>query len=305
MDSKLNKGDKQILSLIALYRILTVSQLAALTQRSRQVVRRRLRYLSDEGFIINRMRGYGRSSGRPEEIIFLAEKAASILKDEGLFSEIVPLISPKNIDAIAVDHDMLINWFYIHLIQVENSIPDLIVNPHAPGFVMKNNENHGFFDPRIRIESEDDLIEFIPDGIFTIWHKGMQKGLLFFLEVDMDTEPVASMARNSKDIRQKILNYQSIFRNGYYKHFEEIFHFRFNGFRLLFLTNSPARSAALSHLVQEMPPSDFIWLTNQEKMFSDGLSAEIWARGGKTDQPPQSIIGSNLATTIPALACVK
>ena len=294
MDSKLNKGDKQILYFIALYRILTVSQLAALTQRSRQVIRRRLRHLSGENLIINRIRGYGRSSGRPEEIILLAEKSAGILKDEGL-SESIPLISPKNIDAIAVDHDLLINWFYIHLIQVENSIPDLTIKPWSPGFLMNNQGSHVFFDSRIRVESDDDSIEFIPDGIFTIWHKGLEKGLLFFLEVDMDTEPVASLDRNPKDVRQKILNYQAIFRNGYYKRFEKIFQLKLNGFRLLFLTNSPARSASLSRLVQEMPPSDFIWLTNQEKMFSDGLSDEIWARGGKTDRPPQPIIGSDLA----------
>lgn len=305
MDSRLNKGDKQILSLIALYRVLTVSQLAALTQRSRQVIRRRLRYLSDEGFIINMMRGYGRSSGRPEEIIFLAEKAASILKDEGLFAESIPLISPKNIDAIAVDHDLIINWFYIHLIQLEKSIPDLTIKPYSPGFLMNNRGNHAFFDSRIRIDSESDFIEFIPDGIFTIWHKELKKALLFFLEVDMDTEPLASPDRSCKDIRQKVLNYQMIFRNDQYKHFEKIFHFKFNGFRLLFLTNSPARSVSLSRLVQEMPPSDFIWLTSQEKMFSNSLSAEIWARGGKTDRPFQSIIGSNLASQTPIVQHIK
>ena len=130
---------------------------------------------------------------------------------------------------------------------MKKSIPDLTINPHAPGFLMKNQGNYGFFDPRIRIESEDDFIKSIPDGIFTIWHKGLEKGLLFFLEVDMDTESVASQ---------------------------------------ISLTLSPC----------PIPPSDFIWLTNQEQMFSDGLSAEIWVRGGKTDRPLQSIIGSDMAT---------
>ena len=305
MDSRFTKGDKEILSLIALYRILTVSQLAALSQRSRQVIRRRLRFFSGQDLIITRIRGFGRGSGRPEEIIFLAEKAASILKNEGFFSESISLILPQNIDSIAVDHDLLINWFYIHLIQMEKSVPDLTISPHAPGFLMKNQGEYGFFDPRIRIEPEDDLIEFIPDGIFTILHKGFGKGLLFFLEVDMDTESIASLDRNPNDVRQKILNYQAIFRNSHYKRFEKIFGLKFNGFRLLFLTNSPARSASLSRLVQEMPPSDFIWLANQEKMFSDGLSAEIWARGGKMDRSPQSILGSDRATQTPVIDSIK
>lgn len=299
MDSKLNKGDRKILSLVALYRILTVSQLAALTQRSRQVIRRRLRYLYVEGFIMTSNRGYGRISGRPEKIIFLTDKSAGILKKKGLFPENIPLVSPKNINAIPVDHDLLINWFYIHLTQVENLIPDLGIKPWSPGFIMNSQGSYGFFDLRIRIESDDDFTEFIPDGVFAIWHKRLQKGLLFFLEVDMDTEPVASMNRNHNDIRQKILNYQAIFRNGYYKQFENLFRYKFNGFRLLFLANSSTRSTSLSRLAREMPPSDFIWFVNQEKMFSDGLSAKIWVRGGKTEGSPQSIIGSNMATMAP------
>jgi len=40
-------------------------------------------------------------------------------------------------------------------------------------------------------------------------------------------------------------------------------------------------------------------------MFSDGISAEIWDRGGKTDHPPESIIGSNLATQSPIRGIIK
>jgi len=209
------------------------------------------------------------------------------------------------IHAIAVDHELLINWFYIHLIQVEKSIPELSINPHAPGFLINKKDSYGLLDPRIRIESDDDFIEFIPDGIFTIWHKGMRKSLLFFLEVDMDTEPMASLDRSPKDIRQKIINYHAIFRNGYYKRFEKIFACKFNGFRLLFMTNTPARSTSISRLVREMPPSDFIWLTNQEEMFSHGLASEIWVRGGEGNRPPQSIIGPNLATKTSIMDNIK
>ena len=123
--------------------------------------------------------------------------------------------------------------------------------------------------------------------------------------VEMGSVSISNRVRNSKDVRQKILNYQALFRSGDYKSFEDIFKAKFNGFRLLFLVNSAARLASLSRLVEEMPPSDFIWLTNQEKMFSDGISAEIWVRGGKIDRPPQSIIGPNLATQSPVLESIK
>ena len=53
-------------------------------------------------------------------------------------------------------------------------------------------------------------------------------------------------------------------------------------------------------LVREMWPSDFIWLTDQERMFSHGLSAEIWVRGGRQDAPPESILGSHMACKTPS-----
>lgn len=50
----------------------------------------------------------------------------------------------------------------------------------------------------------------------------------------MGTESIASMDRNPKDIRQKILNYQTLFRTCSYKRFETIFNASLNGFRLRF-----------------------------------------------------------------------
>ena len=52
----------------------------------------------------------------------------------------------------------------------------------------------------------------IPDGVFTISHQ--EKTLLFFLEVDMGTETLASTKQGTGDVRQKIINYQSLFYNG-------------------------------------------------------------------------------------------
>jgi len=40
-----------------------------------------------------------------------------------------------------------------------------------------------------------------------------------------------------------------------------------------------------------MPPSDYIWLTTADRMFEDGIGAEIWARGGRLDASPHSILG--------------
>ena len=56
MNLKLNKGDKEILSLIAGYKVITVNQLTALTGRSRQGVRRCIRSFIREDLIVTRIR---------------------------------------------------------------------------------------------------------------------------------------------------------------------------------------------------------------------------------------------------------
>jgi len=46
---------------------------------------------------------------------------------------------------------------------------------------------------------------------------------------------------------------------------------------------------------------DFIWATDQDKMFSHGVSAEIWVRGCRHHKPSESILGPKLAFNAPVL----
>jgi hypothetical protein len=71
------------------------------------------------------------------------------------------------------------------------------------------------------------------------------------------------------------------------------------------MVNSPARHKSLCRLVQEMPPSDFIWLADQDSMFSNGLSGNIWSRGGKDNNSTQSILGRNLAGNTTVMDTIK
>lgn len=276
-----NKKDLKLLASIAEHGFLTVKQLSALSQRSRQVVNRRKRVLEKEGLLVTAMPGCSPSRGRPEDLIFLTEKGIALLQDKKMLSSNAAPTTAKATNPLFRDHDLLVNWFRIHLVHIERTIPQLSVHYIDPGSASENNLKKS--------------AEFIPDGVFSITHKENRKTLLFFLEVDMGTET----KRN--EVRQKILNYQASFRSGQYKQYQEVFGSELNGFRLLFLTNTAARLASLSRLVQEIPHSDFIWLTDQEEMFSHGSAAEIWARGGRNDQPPQSILGPKLACETPIL----
>lgn len=100
---------------------------------------------------------------------------------------------------------------------------------------------------------------FTPDGVFATTDTIEGKTLLFFLEVDCGTETLSSPQRDMKDLRQKILNYQWYFQSLKYKRYERIFKTSsLHGFRLLFLTKTIGRLAALCRLTQEMQPSNFL-----------------------------------------------
>ncbi len=302
MAGKISKGDIKILSFIAEYKFLTVKQLSALTKRTTQVVRRRLRHLKNEHLIIMNERGFGAGCGKPENIIILTQKGIERLQGWNILSEHAAYITDKTMESMFISHDLLVNWFFIHLIQIERNnqqltTQHLTISSH--NLIAGNTDSPFLQEYFTKDDASENTHTMIPDGVFTITDKLSPKTLLFFLEVDMGTETLVNKKRGPGDIRQKIINYQRIFRTRHYKRYKKAFRSEFNGFRLLFLTNSFGRMKKFCDLVARMPPSDFIWLTDQDRMFSQGLSAEIWARGGKYHNPSESILGPKLSFDAP------
>jgi hypothetical protein len=295
MSFRLKEEDCKSLVCLADHRMLTVTQFAAISQKSMQVVRRRLCDLEKAGLVevIGHERGRGR--GRPENSLGLTKQGVDILRDKGLIDRTVPYDRVVADALFGADHQMLLNWFRIHLAQIERALPRLSVKflahnspylPQGPDGPMSITDCSPV--PGRGIQE----VKFTPDAVFATFDSGGEKMcLLFFLEVDRGTETMASPRRDMTDIRQKIVNYQWYFRSLRYKRYEGVFHCSLRGFRLLFLTNSLGRLTALCQLVQEMPPSDFVWLTECRRLFPDGVSAQIWARGGDLQGPSQSILG--------------
>lgn len=71
------------LQLLAEYRMLTPTQFAFLEMRSRQLVRRSMRHLSDEGCIDMHTLPLGSKRGRPEQFVALTSKGWSHLRENG------------------------------------------------------------------------------------------------------------------------------------------------------------------------------------------------------------------------------
>jgi hypothetical protein len=243
----------------------------------------------------------GRSRGRPEKRISLTEKAADLLRSKlpGLEEILSDRLTADKLRC--VDHQVAINWFRIHLRHLEQFLPELSVQLDSDLPTFRIGTCESFLPKQGASEAHPELKEFAPDGVFSISHKSKGKTLLFFLEVDMGTESIASMGRGPRDLRQKVLNYQHLFQEHRYKSYETIWNCRLAGFRLLFLTPTTGRMAAICNLIQSIPPSGFMWATTMEQMFSHGLSGKIWIRGGRRNTPEESILGPEMACTAPIM----
>jgi hypothetical protein len=277
-----------MLQIIAEYRIMTSPQLAALLSRSKKGVRDRVGKLIAQCLLTETARGRGQHRGRPERIVYLSKSAVTILKDRGFINPQIPLDDMIGGNLRCQNHQLLLSWVRIHLNHIETIVPRLKIRflTHNSPFLLKEFSN-------VSVQSKTgEITSFKPDATFSIYDSHQDKTLLFFLEVDLGTETLASPKRGLTDIRQKILNYGTCFDTQVYKRYERLWKCELNGFRLLFLTDTSSRMSTLCSLVREMQPSDFIWIAEKDRMFKDGISAEIWARGGRLDTSPQSILGS-------------
>ena len=295
MTFRLREDDSRTLECMAEYRMLTVTQLAAILQKSKQTVRRRINDLEKEGLVEVIGREFGRGRGRPEHSLGLTEPGVDILKHRGLLGQDVPYESVCADCLFCANHQLLLNWFRIYLNHVEKALSRVSVKvfAHNSPFLPKD-QNGGKLIANYSPVPGTGMqgLKFIPDAVFGISDSLTEKTCLFFLEVDRGTETIASPKRDISDIRQKIINYQWYFQSRAYRRYDEVFKCQLHGFRLLFLTNTRGRLAALCELTQQMRPSNFIWLAECSDLFPDGVSAEIWAKGGDLNGPQRSILGS-------------
>lgn len=295
MSFRLRTTDCNILECLAEYRVLTVSQIPAIFHKSPQVIRRRLHDLEEGGLVEVVGSEFGRGRGRPENSLGLAEHGIDVLKERGLLGQDVPYEKVLGDSLFGADHQLLVNWFRIHLKKIERVLPRLSIKVLAQNspFLHKAQDGQLLITDHSPVPGSGMKgVKFTPDAIFATTDSVGGKTCLFFLEVDCGTETIASPKRDMTDIRQKIVNYQWYFQSGGYKRYEEIFGASLRGFRLLFRTNTTGRLVALCKLTQEMEPSNFVCLTECGRFLADGVSAEIWAKGGDLRAPQQSILGS-------------
>jgi predicted ArsR family transcriptional regulator len=90
MAFRMRENDCRTLEYLADYRILTVSQLAAVCRKTKPAVRKRIRDFREGGFVEVTRNEFGHNFGRPESLVGLTEQGVKVLKGKKLITEDVP-----------------------------------------------------------------------------------------------------------------------------------------------------------------------------------------------------------------------
>jgi len=292
-----------VLTSLAEYGCLSVPQLAALHFTSLQMARRERNNLSRQRLVELIQRDYGKSRGRPEQVLALSEKGVERLRTEAILSSAADLRQMHGQRPGSIEHRLLLNWVCIHVrnLGVSGELETDFLLPHSDRLARSAGNAPSLSEKVTSGRHDAQPISLFPDGVFCLKSARQGKALLFILEVDMGTEAISSTKGDLKDFRQKIDRYQSYFRTGGYKRYENYWRCAFGGFRLLVVTSTTERMRALCRLVERTTPSGFIWLTEESSILDRGISDKIWVRGGKLGSPAQSILGPSLARLSPIL----
>ncbi|MCB9211785.1 MAG: replication-relaxation family protein [Ignavibacteriales bacterium] len=291
----ITKKDQLLLLKISEYGVLLIDQIALLNNSGKRIVQRKISRLFKNGFLNLSPRNNSSNYGRPENIISISEKGVKLLQNENMIDDKIPIERFVHDKIYKIEHEILLNWFRVHLNYIPIKLPDLktdFISSKTPFLPLKNN--------RLPIISEsftqeNHEIDFIPDGVSYLKSELQNKSLLLFLEVDMGTESLNTSSLSSNNIASKIKNYRAYFQSQKYKRYETKWNTKFSGFRLLFLTNSAKRKKNLCDLVSSDKSNDFIWVTHQHEMFEKSLGGKIWSRGGNLFTSQESILGPTLA----------
>ena len=279
----LTPKDQDVLEALREYEALTAKQLAAFFGRSRRSVAKSTTRLRRWNLVESTSLDKP-DLGRPEHVFWPADiranRAGRPTRDDAF-----PLGNVK--------HRVLTNWIWVCLEHLAKAVPVFEVRCHSTVDLRQSTESTGKGDGRSRgrgRKRSSGEWDFIPDGVFTIGHRKLKKTLLFFLEAERGTQPGSSPSERST-LERKIHAYRECSRVARYKTYEKECPHPLDGFRLLILNETGSGLERTCRVVAARRFSGFVWLTDLDSLLANGIGADIWVRGGRTDEPRRSILG--------------
>lgn len=298
---RLDRRDLQFLGMVADYRVMTFEQVAARQKRDSKNTQRRVSQLTGAKLIAKTDRKGHSGPGRRAKLISVAPAGFPVLRDAGALRSDAEEPDVTLAGLPQVEHQLLLNWVRIHWLELEDLHPPLRAQfiPHSsPAVHLGATCAEGEARPVpvfIRLNERE---AFTPDAVAIIADIERRKTVLFFVEVDMGTEPFDA-PKKRPTILQKIQRYQRYFQTEQYREFEPVWDCALRGFRVLFVTSSKSRSALLGKHFAHIRPREFFWITDEEQLLGRGIGSFIWARGGQQDRPLASILGSRATDKAP------
>ncbi len=205
--------------------------------------------------------------GRAQYIYSLAkrgvEELSSSISDHGS-----PCKQPR-ISGYQLAHILAINEFRLHMRYACHQRADIT----CVGILTEYHGSAGVITvPRRLIEEQVSPeyakpVLFVPDIVFVL--ERSEKRALFFVEVDLGTESI-------KLLTEKVLAYDQYFCSEGFKRYSELYKYRFQGFRLLFVGSMRRLKRLFESLKKADACLEYVWATDKNLLGHNTFWDPLW-----------------------------
>ncbi len=233
--------------------------------KSFSMLQGRLRKLYQAGYI-NRDQRLSRGQGVNEYYYFLTKRGANFFEDLQHIKPAHGIL--KRLELGSQEHAFMISEF---MVKLEKDIWQSRPRIEMKGYIREN-----YFEIKIPKQKREERDRYLkPDA--TIFIQDNDQNYLFFVEVDLSTQPVFASNPYRSSFRKKIEIYSG-FKSSF-KHHPLIKLFgQFTGYRVLTICRSPERVASLIDAAQRMGKKRMFYFTHLEKIKRENIFfSPIWS----------------------------
>ena len=268
---RLGPRDVDVLRAVGDGRMLSTSQIASLLFPSVKKASARLKQLVDGGLLKSSRKGWSFARQSTENFYSLDKDGWEALRNSGGQDATVHSKTVTNIPHLAAT-----NQFGVLLRRETTHRSGIEAHFLASWRLLPSLVSSGD-DPRGKGLGRSLVSSIKPDAIMTLGN-GDGATLLFFAEIDLDTEPISRRKRSSgSSLLGKIERYASYFDSGeYQRDGKQLFGHVFQGFRTILITTKDARLNRLRREVAQLGDTHFVWASTLDRVESTGILGHSW-----------------------------
>lgn len=267
---RITERDRELLSKLTEYRLLSTEQIRYLLYPSMNRARKRVLQLFRHGFVIRFTRPVQLGEGSSQFLYRTSRKCQSLLSGDQTHSK----YRPKTVTKAQGEHTLRINDFRIGLELASRKWGDM-------AFTFWKTDRELKLAVSINTGTRLHRVPVIPDGFFGL--RIREKELFYMLEVDRATTPLTR-------IRTKLEAYLNLWQSK-----PLLAELKIPTFRLLWITSGPQRLKNILKVVRALtaqyPRTDIVFLTTQDQIKVDkpeDVLGRVWHNVTKSEVLPAS-----------------